>query len=72
MKCLICLQADIVDGITSVIFDRGEFHLVVNNVPARVCPGCGEAYVTEVVAAHLLESAEAVSFQGVMDDVIEY
>lgn len=72
MKCLICLQADVIDGLTSVTFERGEFRLAINNVPARVCPSCGEAYVNEDVAARLLESAEAVSAQGVMDDVIEY
>ena len=72
MKCLICLQADIVDGLTLVIFEHVEFRLVINNVPARVCPGCREAYVAEDVAAHLLESAEAMSDQGIMDAVIEY
>ena len=56
----------------SVNFERGEFRLVVNNVPARICPSCGEAYVDEEVAVKLLQDAEEMSKAGINDDVIEY
>jgi YgiT-type zinc finger domain-containing protein len=72
MNCLICRQADIVDGLTSVTFERDEFRLVVNNVPARVCTNCAEAFLVEDVAIRLLSEAETVLAQGMMDDVIEY
>jgi len=72
MSCLICRQAEIIDGLTSVHFERGEIRLVVNNVPARVCPSCGEAYVDEEVAVQLLGDAEEMSKAGKSDDVIEY
>jgi len=72
MICLICRQSEIVDGFTSVTFERGEMRLVMNHVPARVCPGCGEAYVDEDVAVQLLRDAEAMSAVGEMDSVMEY
>ncbi len=72
MICLICRQAEIVDGLTSVHFERGEMRLVVNNVPARVCPSCGEAYLDEEVAVKLLRAAEEMSTAGIRDGVIEY
>jgi len=72
MLCLICRQAETVDGLTSVHFERGEIRLVVSNVPARVCPSCGEAYVEEQVAVRLLREAEAMSAAGEMEAVIEY
>ena len=72
MICLICRQAETVDGLTSVLFERGEMRLVVNHVPARVCPRCGEAYVEEQVAVSLLWEAEAMSAAGVMDSEVEY
>jgi YgiT-type zinc finger domain-containing protein len=72
MNCLICRQAEIVDELTSVMFERGEMRLVVNNVPARVCPSCGEAYVDEEVAVRLLQDADGVSKAGTLEDVIEY
>ena len=60
------------DGLTSVHFERGEMRLVVNHVPARVCPSCGEAYVEEQVAVRLLRDAEAMSAAGEMDSVIDF
>ena len=72
MICLICRQAETVDGFTSVTFARDEMRLIVNNVPARVCPSCGEAYVEEDVAVRLLREAEEISAAGMMDHVIEY
>ena len=46
--------------------------LTVNNVPARICPSCGEAYVEEDVAAQLLREAEEMSQVGTLDVVREY
>ena len=72
MICLICRQSEIIDGLTSVLFERGEFRLVVNSVPARLCPGCGEAYVDDDVAMHLLKEAEEMYEAGRLDVVCEF
>ena len=72
MICLICRQTEIVDRLTSVNFERGEMRLVVNSVPARVCPGCGEAYVHEDVAIRLLQGAKKMSKAGIFEAVVEY
>ena len=72
MICLICRQADVISGLTSVTFERGEMRLVINSVPANICPSCGEVYVDEDVAVQLLQDAEEMSAAGVMDDVMEY
>jgi YgiT-type zinc finger domain-containing protein len=72
MICLICRQAEIVDGLTSVTFERGETKLVVNTVPARVCPSCGEAYVDEETAVQLLRDAEQMSKMGMLDVILEF
>ena len=72
MICLICRQSEIVDGLISITFERGEARLVVNKVPAHVCPSCGEAYVNEEVAVQLLGDAEEISEAGMINRVIEY
>jgi YgiT-type zinc finger domain-containing protein len=72
MICLICRQAEIVNGLTSVKFVRGEFRLAVNDVPARICPICKEAYVDEDVAVQLLRDAEELFNAGVLEKAIEY
>jgi YgiT-type zinc finger domain-containing protein len=72
MICLICRMAEIIDGFTSVNFERGEIRLVVNRVPARICPNCGEAYVGEDIASQLLRIASQMSEAGVFEVECEY
>jgi YgiT-type zinc finger domain-containing protein len=69
MICLICRQVEIVAGFVSVNFERGEMRLVVNAVPARICPSCGEQYVDEDVAVKLLRDAAEMFELGTMDKV---
>ena len=72
MNCLICRQSEIVDGFTSITFEREEFRLLIHHVPAQVCPNCGEAIVDEDVALRLLSVAEDSFEQGMPEDVCEY
>jgi len=72
MICVVCRQAETVHKLTSVHFERGEMQLIVNHVPARMCPSCGEAFVEEDVAVQLLQNAEAMSAVGEMDGMIDY
>ena len=64
MKCVICHQAETVPGLTSVLLERGQMSLTVTDVPARICPNCGEAYAEETVAANLLRQAERMAREG--------
>ena len=72
MICLICRQAEIVEGFTPIHFERGEMHLLIKHVPARVCQQCGEAYVDEETAMQLLRIAREMSETGVLDAACEY
>lgn len=72
MICLMCRQAEIVDRLTLVSFQRSEMHMRVDNVPARVCPSCGEAYVSEEVTLQLLQSVEKIYRAGMLESRIEY
>lgn len=72
MICLICRQAETLDGSTIITFERGEFKLIVNSVPARVCPSCGEAYMDQAVAEQLLRIAGQRSEAGILDSQCEY
>ena len=72
MICVICRQAETVNGLTLVTFERGELRLLVTRVPARVCPSCGEAYVDQGVAEQLLRIARQKSEAGILDSECEY
>lgn len=72
MICLICRQAETIEGLTSILFERDKINLVVSSVPARVCPGCGDAYIIEAVAVQLLQVTNKVFQVGIFEDTIEY
>jgi len=72
MICLICEQAELVSGFTSIKFERGEMRLDVKNVPARICPNCKEAYVDEDVTVQLLRDADEMTRMGLSDIIHEY
>ena len=65
MICLICREAHLDQGSTVVVFDRDEMRVIVNEVPALVCPMCGEAYVNASTAAQLLKLAERSVEMGI-------
>lgn len=65
MKCFICQQTETIAGTTSVLLERGEMRLTVTDIPARICPNCGEAYADETVAANLLRLAEKMARAGI-------
>ena len=72
MKCVICHQAETASGLTSVLLERGQMSLTLTNVPARICPACGEAYADETVTVNLLRQAERMSRAGTKLETQEY
>jgi YgiT-type zinc finger domain-containing protein len=72
MICLICRKAEVQDGLVSINFERDEFKAMINLIPAKVCSACGEAYLDEQVTARVLDQAEELSHQGMMDIVQDY
>jgi hypothetical protein len=44
----------------------------VEDVPAQVCPSCGEAYTDESTATRLLAAAERMAESGALVDVLPY
>jgi YgiT-type zinc finger domain-containing protein len=72
MICLVCRKAQLIDGSVSISFERGEFKTLINLVPARVCPACGESYLDEQVTIQVLSQAEEILHQGMMDIVQDY
>jgi YgiT-type zinc finger domain-containing protein len=46
MKCLYC-QGDLKKDAIPYHVDRQGYHLTFDNIPARICSQCGEAYFEE-------------------------
>jgi YgiT-type zinc finger domain-containing protein len=72
MKCVICRQAETVPGRATLTLERDGLTLVVKQVPARVCPNCGEEYVDERVAERILSGAEDLARIGTQVEIRQY
>ena len=72
MKCIVCRQAETRFGKTTVTLERQGATLVFKDVPAQVCPNCGEDYVDDAVAGALLQSAEQMVASGTQVDIRSY
>ena len=72
MICLICRQAELVDGLASALFERGEVKCTVTSIPAKVCPNCGDAVVEENVALELLQEMDDLVRSGLMEETRDY
>ena len=72
MICVICRDAELVRGITSISFEREKMKLLMNDVPVRICPSCGECYVEEDIVLRLLQTASDLLETGVMETRFEH
>lgn len=64
MKCGICGHRGTKNGTTTIPLERGEFLLVMRDVPAEICENCGEAYLDEKTTSRLLAEANAFAASG--------
>ena len=72
MICTVCREAHTANGLTSIQFERDEFRAAVHQIPALVCPACGESYLEEGIVAELLKRVQQIMAEGEMDIVLEY
>ncbi len=62
MKCMHC-QAEMKRGTVPFHIDRGGVHISLDEMPAWVCPQCGEAYFEENEVKSMQALIEAVEQQ---------
>ncbi len=72
MKCVICRHAETEPGTATVTLERDGLTFIIKQVPAQVCPNCGEDYVDETITANLLRSAEEMAKVGAQVDIRRY
>ncbi len=72
MICVICRQASVEPGTTTVTLTQHKLTFVVRDVPARVCPNCGETYVDEAATERVLATANELAQAGSQVDIRDY
>ena len=72
MTCVICKTGHPTPGEATVTLQRGASTIIVREVPADVCPNCGEYYLTEDVSTKLLKQSEAAVRAGAEVEIRRY
>lgn len=67
-----CKKFELYPGVTTITLERDELSLVLKNVPALVCPNCGEAYADESTAARLLDTAHEMEADGLQMEIRQF
>jgi YgiT-type zinc finger domain-containing protein len=72
MKCTICREGVTEPGTATVTVERDGCIVLVKEVPADVCPQCGEFYLSEEISAELFRRATAAIQQGAELQVLRW
>ena len=49
MKCQSCGVGELIDSVTAYFAAQGTRYVIIENVPCRKCPHCGEEYFSASV-----------------------
>jgi len=55
MTCPICNHAQTVHGVTTLLFQKDSFTIIVKDVPAEICNHCDESFLFENVSKKVIE-----------------
>lgn len=72
VTCVICKSGIPEAGTTTVTLERGKALIVFRQVPATICPNCGERYLDEGVVDQVYRAADEAARAGVKVDVREF
>ncbi|MBU1404637.1 MAG: type II toxin-antitoxin system MqsA family antitoxin [Proteobacteria bacterium] len=72
MHCTVCKTGDTASGLTTVVLHRGDTAVIIKKVPADICSTCGEYYLSEAIASHVLRLAEDAAKRGAEVEVLRF
>ncbi len=72
MTCAICKNGKTHPGHVTVTLQRGDTTVILKQVPAEVCPNCGEYYLSTEVTTRVLERAEAAVKSGAEVEILRF
>jgi YgiT-type zinc finger domain-containing protein len=72
VECVICKNGTSKQGLVTFSMERNNVIIVFKNVPAMVCPNCGDFYLSEDTTTLLLEKAAKTAEKGVEFEIINF
>ncbi len=72
MECVLCKNGTTGEGLVTFTLEQNGVIVVFKNVPAQVCPNCGNFYLTEEISMQLIEKAQESLQKGVEFEIINF
>ncbi len=72
MICIICEIGETKPGKATVTLQKDATIIVFKDVPADVCPVCGEAYTDEEITNRLLRTIKEEAQKGPKEEFVQY
>ena len=64
VTCVLCRNGTVAPGLVTLTVQRGRTTVILKDVPADVCPNCGEYYLSSETTAVVLARADAAARNG--------
>jgi YgiT-type zinc finger domain-containing protein len=64
VTCVLCRNGTLAPGTVTVVLQRERTTVILKQVPADVCPNCGEYYLSNETTALVLARADAAARSG--------
>jgi YgiT-type zinc finger domain-containing protein len=72
MTCVLCKTGQPQPGTATVTLERNRTVIVFRDVPADVCPNCGEYYLSGDVTKRIFQQAEEAVQRNAEIEVLRY
>ena len=72
MTCVLCKTGHPEPGSATVTLERNSTVVVFKDVPADVCPNCGEYYLSAIVTERICKQAEEAVKRNAEVEVLRY
>ena len=72
MNCVVWGSGHTRPGSATVTLNRDQSGIVIQGVPAELCDNCGQYYLSDDIAAQVLERAEASIQRGAEVEILRF
>jgi YgiT-type zinc finger domain-containing protein len=72
MQCTNCREGDTSPGLVTLTFDRNSTTVIYRDVPAEICPRCGERYVPPEITAAAMAHVDAALVRGTELEILRW
>ena len=69
MTCYVC-RGDFVETTTAIVFQEGDYVIVLKKVPCQKCSQCGETVFSDKVVGEIEDILDRITADAIHSDII--